>query len=144
MSARYQADKAGIRERQRKTWASYSSENGDALRERNRQYRAETRQQAAAYRAEYKATCAPKIAAKNAIRLAILTGKLRQQPCEVCGATVADAHHDDYSAPLEIRWLCRRHHTAWHAEHGEAPNGRAIEAAHGIAASPLPPQEEAP
>lgn len=32
------------------------------------------------------------------------------QPCEVCGTTPAQRHHDDYSKPLEIRWLCPVHH----------------------------------
>lgn len=32
------------------------------------------------------------------------------------------AHHDDYRRPLEVRWLCRRHHARWHAEHGQGAN----------------------
>jgi hypothetical protein len=40
-------------------------------------------------------------------------GKLTRQPCEVCGA-VAQMHHDDYSKPLEVRWLCRGHHLEHH------------------------------
>jgi hypothetical protein len=36
-------------------------------------------------------------------------GKLVEQPCEVCGAK-AEMHHPDYSKPLEVRWLCTRHH----------------------------------
>lgn len=43
------------------------------------------------------------------------------EQCHVVGQI--DAHHDDYSKPLEIRWLCRRCHQRYHAEHGEAPNG---------------------
>lgn len=50
--------------------------------------------------------------AGNAIR----DGRLIRQPCEVCGKTKVDAHHDDYSKPLEVRWLCRRHHADVHLE----------------------------
>lgn len=51
---------------------------------------------------------------------AISAGKLVRQPCEVCQTTNAvHAHHEDYSAPLEVRWLCRTHHAARHKELNE-------------------------
>jgi len=50
------------------------------------------------------------IACGNAIR----DGKLTRQPCEVCGEVKAQAHHDDYSKPLDVRWLCTTHHAEWH------------------------------
>ena len=31
-------------------------------------------------------------------------GLLARQPCEVCGEIKAEAHHADYSQPLEVRW----------------------------------------
>ena len=46
---------------------------------------------------------------------AIKDGELGPRPCEVCGKVRADAHHDDYSKPLSVRWLCRRHHREYHA-----------------------------
>lgn len=49
-------------------------------------------------------------------------GKLVRQPCEVCGEIKVDAHHDDYSKPLEVRWLCRLHHRQHHAKLKEQPN----------------------
>jgi hypothetical protein len=42
------------------------------------------------------------------------TGKIISQPCEICGNPKSDGHHDDYSKPLQVRWLCRRHHIAHH------------------------------
>lgn len=44
-------------------------------------------------------------------------GKIKKEPCEICGETKVHAHHDDYSKPLEIRWLCEPHHREWHKEH---------------------------
>lgn len=42
-------------------------------------------------------------------------GELKPEPCEVCqSAQNIHAHHDDYTKPLEIRWLCRSHHIEWH------------------------------
>jgi hypothetical protein len=39
----------------------------------------------------------------------IRQGKLKRQPCEVCGAKETLVHHIDYSDPEHIRWLCKRH-----------------------------------
>ena len=36
------------------------------------------------------------------------------QPCEVCGAFPADKHHDDYSRPRDVRFLCEYHHGIVH------------------------------
>jgi hypothetical protein len=44
---------------------------------------------------------------------AIQGGHLIPMPCEVCGSK-AQAHHDDYSRPLDVRWLCPKHHAEHH------------------------------
>lgn len=42
-------------------------------------------------------------------------GRLIEDPCEKCGATAdIHMHHDDYSKPLEVRWLCRGCHEIEH------------------------------
>lgn len=46
-------------------------------------------------------------------------GILIPQPCEVCGAIRTDAHHDDYTKPLTVRWLCRQCHANHHKAQGE-------------------------
>lgn len=45
---------------------------------------------------------------------AIRRGELIRGPCEVCGEAKTDGHHDDYSKPLSVRWLCRTHHIEAH------------------------------
>lgn len=45
---------------------------------------------------------------------AIRDGKLIKKPCEGCGSNRSHAHHDDYSKPLEVRWLCAKHHAEHH------------------------------
>lgn len=52
--------------------------------------------------------------AHDAVREAKRNGSLVRQPCEKCGSEKADAHHDDYSQPLSVRWLCRTHHLEAH------------------------------
>lgn len=44
---------------------------------------------------------------------AIRDGKLIRQPCIICGGK-AEAHHPDYSKPLEVIWLCNFHHRMEH------------------------------
>lgn len=64
----------------------------------------------------YRVEHADRHAARLAVRRAIEAGTLVRQPCEQCGAAPAHGHHDDYSKPLEVRWLCPTHHREHHAK----------------------------
>ena len=48
------------------------------------------------------------------VEVAILKGILIRQPCEFCPRADTHAHHDDYSEPLRVRWLCPLHHVMVH------------------------------
>lgn len=54
-------------------------------------------------------------AAHALARAALKRGEIQRGPCcyahlnECLG--VMQMHHDDYTKPLDIRWVCRRHHT---------------------------------
>lgn len=57
-----------------------------------------------------------KYLAHKAVENALRKGTLVRQPCE-CGCDrKAQAHHEDYSKPLEVRWLCGKAHKARHIE----------------------------
>jgi hypothetical protein len=56
-----------------------------------------------------------KESARRRVRNAVRSGKLTRSPCEVCGVAKSEGHHDDYSKPLDVRWLCRKHHDEHHA-----------------------------
>jgi hypothetical protein len=48
-------------------------------------------------------------------------GKIERGPCEVDGCkNKPEMHHDDYTKPLMVRWICRFHHLRLH-EHLRGP-----------------------
>lgn len=52
--------------------------------------------------------------ARATVNNALARGEICRSPCELCGNQSSEAHHDDYTKPLSIRWLCRKHHLEWH------------------------------
>jgi hypothetical protein len=64
--------------------------------------------------ADYEARRRAIATVNNAIR----AGKLVREACENCGDYPTHGHHDDYSRPLDVRWLCPPCHAAQHAEGG--------------------------
>lgn len=51
---------------------------------------------------------------------ALRDGRLVKKPCFKCGAK-AQAHHEDYSKPLDVMWLCRTHHLERHGKKAWTP-----------------------
>lgn len=62
------------------------------------------------YQAKHPEKRYAQIKANNAIR----DGRLFRQPCGTCGNKKVEAHHEDYSKPLEVVWLCKKHHLERH------------------------------
>lgn len=52
--------------------------------------------------------------ANQAVLRALLNGGLKKSPCAVCGSAKVEAHHEDYSLPLAVIWLCGPCHKAHH------------------------------
>lgn len=46
----------------------------------------------------------------RAVSNALRDKRLIQMPCEICGDTKVQAHHEDYRSPLKVRWMCFKHH----------------------------------
>jgi hypothetical protein len=58
--------------------------------------------------------------AHGIVQRAIRSGKLVVQPCQRCGYGIGiQAHHEDYSKPLDVVWLCPPCHGARHREINE-------------------------
>ena len=51
-----------------------------------------------------------KYKARYIVKNAVTSGRLEKKPCEVCGNLKVEAHHEDYSKPLKVMWLCKKHH----------------------------------
>ena len=89
-------------------------------RERSEAAKARERRSAANRRENYPA----KSAAQQAVRNALKRGDLvRPEACEKCGIvppkgkngrSYVHGHHDDYSKPLTVRWLCIDCHAEYH------------------------------
>ena len=58
-------------------------------------------------------------AARQLVYYAVLCRIIEESStCDCCGALLPlEAHHDDYNYPLNVRWLCKKCHTEWHASH---------------------------
>lgn len=92
----YDRNRERVIERQR----SYYRDHRDAVQERINRWGEENME---------------KVGAGRKARRAIESGRIERQPCSQCGVAEAEAHHDDYTKPLEVRWLCRRCHRRHHA-----------------------------
>ena len=84
--------------------------------ERIRAYdRSRGSRQDSSYVKEYRAANDDKYKAHSLVNRAVKTGKITRQPCFVCGCEKTEAHHPDYSSPLDVVWLCPAHHKQAHA-----------------------------
>lgn len=49
----------------------------------------------------------------------IRTGLIVKKPCAIEGCDLpSEMHHPDYTLPLKIVWLCRKHHRRHHEDFG--------------------------
>lgn len=51
-----------------------------------------------------------KFKARSKLNYAIRKGRVEKLPCIVCGNEKSQAHHEDYTKPFDVIWLCDIHH----------------------------------
>lgn len=61
--------------------------------------------------------CTQKKKAWRDLNNGIRDGKIKRLPCRFCGNPRSQAHHDDYSKPLDVKWECFKCHRE--REHGQ-------------------------
>ncbi len=95
-----------------------------------REYRAKNREKLRAYTRKYnnnwrhlngyaceeraKEKFPEKHRARQLLHYAIKKGDIIRLPCEVCGNVRSQGHHEDYTKPYDVNWLCALHHTEKH------------------------------
>lgn len=93
----------------------YREKNREKLREYNKAYNSAWRKKHGYHNEQKWARNNPiKVLAQQKLRKAVMLGKIKKFWCEVCHSTEVVAHHDDYSKPLKVRWLCKIHHRQIH------------------------------
>lgn len=93
---------------------SHTDRGREVDRKRNTTERGKERQ--ARHRKKYRRIYPEKYRAVRLAYEAFRRGDLTKYPCTMCGDAKSEMHHDDYSKPLEVRWLCRKHHREHHYE----------------------------
>ena len=104
-------------EKSREHCRRWNRDNQGSERERNRRWREANKDKIREEQKQYRTEHRVENNARAILHRAVASGQLKRQPCEVCGATQnVHAHHDDYSKPLDVRWLCASHHQLVHNE----------------------------
>lgn len=57
-----------------------------------------------------------RVKARQDVSNALRSGRLKKCSCIMCGDSNVQAHHEDYNKPLDVIWLCPKHHRARHTE----------------------------
>lgn len=97
-----------------KSVALWVKNNREKKRQHNMDYFKRHPQDKKKKSAEYRIKYPEKNKAHQLVQTAIRTGHLVSQPCKVCNNINSHAHHEDYSKPLNVEWLCHTHHMERH------------------------------
>lgn len=90
----------------------YQRQNAEKVRQRNRKYAHKNLSKIYARRKRLPQEVQR---AYRMVTRAIRIGTLTKGVCG-CGSTKVDAHHEDYSKPLDVVWMCRQCHSNLHKE----------------------------
>ena len=78
---------------------AWREKNKDKVNAKNREWRAKHKKERFAH---------------GQVMIAKRAHKLIPKVCCVCAEKKTVAHHEDYSKPLEVVWLCQHHHNLLH------------------------------
>lgn len=96
---------------------AYNAAHRKERRESSKKYRTENKEKIAEWQRDYREKMSLATKAYREVQKALKSGELTQGACEGCDSKAGtDAHHDDYSKPLKVRWLCRPCHQRLHSK----------------------------
>jgi hypothetical protein len=81
----------------------YKYNNSEIGKERSEKHRSSEK-----YKQKHKA--------HNVLQRAVKSNVLIKKNCEWCGNKKSEAHHEDYTKPLDVIWLCRSCHFIRHQQ----------------------------
>ena len=89
----------------------YREKNREKLRITNKKWRQKSKYSVNGWSKSHKM----EVAAHRFLNQAVKCHKIKKLPCSVCGSkTFIRAHHEDYTKPLDVIWLCEKHHREVH------------------------------
>lgn len=113
--------KAANKERAKATQDRWEERNREKRRAQWRHWEETHRKQRIENARAHEARYPEKARARQTVTCAVYEGRLiKPTQCEVCEqitpSRLLHGHHEDYSKPLDIEWLCHKCHRARHAD----------------------------
>jgi|TARA_R100001530_G_scaffold124374_2_gene92544 hypothetical protein len=98
---RYYTDKE-YREKVLQARKEYRLKNLDKIREQCREWHKINKKRSV------------QVVAREKVSNELKANRLKKKCCEYCGIEKVEAHHEDYSKPLSVQWLCKDCHRELH------------------------------
>jgi hypothetical protein len=105
------------KDRDKKSKDKYRLANKEKIYENTKTWRKKNPEKIVEHVKNWRSKNVDKVRTWQKYQDAILAGKIIAKTCcEKCNSQPVQAHHEDYSKPLEVIYLCKKCHSARHKE----------------------------
>ena len=101
----------------------YDTREKQSEQERRRNQNPDRRRKRAEYQRKYRSRYSERCNARQIVSNAVRDGRLTPERC-ACGSNRVQAHHRDYSKPMDVEWVCFKCHRE--NEHGQVVTAEAL------------------